>query len=58
MFFSLGCICHLAALCAAVGLKKLPLSIDNLLIDVYLNILLRDVLSSPWFSITSMKLHL
>ena len=33
--FSMGCICHLAALCAAAGLKKLPLSIDDLLIDVY-----------------------
>ena len=31
--FSLGCICHLAALCAAAALKKLPLSIDDLLID-------------------------
>ena len=33
--FSLGCICHLAALCAAAALKKLPLSIDGLLIDVF-----------------------
>ena len=33
--FSLGCVCHLAALCAAAALKKLPVSIDNLLIDVY-----------------------
>ena len=33
--FSMGCVCHLAALCAAAGLKKLPLSIDDLLIDVY-----------------------
>ncbi len=28
--FSLGCLCHLAALCAAAALKKLPVSIDNL----------------------------
>ena len=33
--FSLGCVCHLAALCAAAGLKVLPLSIDDLLIDIY-----------------------
>ena len=35
--FSLGCICHLAALCAAAGLKALPVSIDNLLIDMFYN---------------------
>ena len=28
--FSMGCVCHLSALCAAAGLKKLPLSVDNL----------------------------
>ena len=33
--FSMGCVCHLAALCAAAGLKMLPISIDDLLIDVY-----------------------
>ena len=33
--FSLGCMCHLAALCAAAALKKLPISIDGLLIDIY-----------------------
>ena len=33
--FSMGCVCHLAALCAAAGLKQLPVSIDNLLIDIY-----------------------
>ena len=33
--FSLGCLCHLAALCAVSGLKKLPVSIDNLLIDIF-----------------------
>jgi hypothetical protein len=32
MFFSMGCVCHLAALCA---LKKLPVSIDDLLIDIF-----------------------
>lgn len=25
--FSMGCVCHLAALCAAAALKKLPFSI-------------------------------
>ena len=33
--FSLGCICHLAALCATTGLKQLPVSIDTLLIDIH-----------------------
>ena len=33
--FSLGFISHLAALCAAAGLKALPASIDNLLIDIF-----------------------
>ena len=32
---SQDCICHLAALCAAAALKKLPLSIDDLLIDIF-----------------------
>ena len=32
--FSLGCMCHLAALCAVAGLKKLPVSLDDLLIDI------------------------
>ena len=33
--FSLGCLCHLANLCSAAALKTLPISIDNLLIDVF-----------------------
>ena len=33
--FSLGCLCHLAALCAVAALKKLPVSLDELLIDIY-----------------------
>ena len=33
--FSLACVCHLSALAAAAGLKTLPLSMDNLLIDIY-----------------------
>ena len=33
--FSLGCLCHLANLCSAATLKSLPVSIDNLLIDVF-----------------------
>ena len=32
---SLGSVCHLAALCAAAGLNVLPLSIDDLLIDIF-----------------------
>ena len=28
-------MCHLAALCAAAALKKLPVSIDDLLIDIF-----------------------
>ena len=28
-------MCHLAALCAASGLKALPFSVDDLLIDIY-----------------------
>ncbi len=33
--FSLGCLCHLGALCAVAALKKLPVSLDNLLIDIF-----------------------
>ena len=33
--FSFGCICHLAALCSVAGLKKLPVSVDELLIDIF-----------------------
>ena len=33
--FSLGCTYHLTALCAAAALKKLPVSIDGLLIDIF-----------------------
>ena len=33
--FSLGCLCHLANLCATSALKTLPVSVDNLLIDVF-----------------------
>ena len=33
--FSLACVCHLAALSAASGLKALPFSVDNLLIDIF-----------------------
>ena len=33
--FSLACVCHLAALSTAAGLKVLPLSIDQLLIDAF-----------------------
>lgn len=33
--FSLGCSCHLANLCSAASLESLPISIDNLLIDVF-----------------------
>ena len=30
--FRLGCVCHLAALCATAGLKQLPVSIDIFLL--------------------------
>ena len=33
--FSLGCLCHLAALCATAAIKKLPVSVDDLLIDIF-----------------------
>lgn len=33
--FSLGCLCHLGALCAAAALKMLPVSLDDLLIDIF-----------------------
>ena len=33
--FSLACVCHLIALSAASGLKALPFSVDNLLIDIF-----------------------
>ena len=33
--FALGCLCHLANLCSAAALKMLPVSVDNLLIDVF-----------------------
>ena len=32
--FSLGCLCHLAALCAVAALKKLAVSVDDLLINI------------------------
>lgn len=32
--FSLGCLCHLSALCAVAALKKLPVLVDDLLVDV------------------------
>ena len=33
--FSHGCLCHLAALCAVAALKKLPVLIEDLQIDIY-----------------------
>ena len=33
--FSLGCLYHLAALYASAAMKKLSLSVDNLLIDIF-----------------------
>ena len=35
--FTLGCLCHIAALCSVLGLKKLSLSIDDLLIVIILS---------------------
>ena len=53
--FSLGCLCHLGALCAAAGLKKLPVSLDELLIDISisLSILQRDGMSLMKFKLSS-----
>ena len=33
--FSIGSICHLANLCAKVGVKQLSVPIDDLLVDIY-----------------------
>ena len=33
--FSLGCLCHLAYLCAVSALKTFPVSVDSLIIDVF-----------------------
>ena len=33
--FSPGCTCHLAALCVTAGLKRLPVSTDTILIDIF-----------------------
>ena len=33
--FSLGCLCHLAALCATAAIKKPPVSVNDLLIDIF-----------------------
>ena len=33
---SLGCMCHLAAFCAVAALKKLPVSVDDLLVDIFI----------------------
>ena len=35
--FTRSCLCHLSALCAAAALKTLPVSIDELLIDIFYN---------------------
>ena len=32
---NLGCVCHLANLCAKAGVKALPLLVDELLVDIY-----------------------
>ena len=32
---SLGCLCHLGTLCAAAAIKKLPVSLDYLVIDIF-----------------------
>ena len=33
--FILGCLCHFGALCAAAAIKKLPVSLNDLLIDIF-----------------------
>lgn len=35
MVYSLGCVCHLANLCAKAGIELIPLPVEDLLIDVY-----------------------
>ena len=32
--FNFGCMCYLCALCAVAALKKFPISVDDLLIDI------------------------
>lgn len=33
--YNLGCICHLANLCAQAGIKTFPVPIEDLLVDIY-----------------------
>lgn len=33
--YNLGCICHLANLCAQAGIKTFPVPIEDLLVDTY-----------------------
>ena len=33
--FDLGCVCHLANLCAVAGIKALEMPVEDLLIDIY-----------------------
>ena len=33
--FDIGCICHLANLCVAAGVKALSVSVDDFFVDVY-----------------------
>ncbi|KAL3877950.1 hypothetical protein ACJMK2_035591 [Sinanodonta woodiana] len=33
--FSIGCICHLAILCAKDGIKQLTMPVDDLMVDIY-----------------------
>ena len=33
--FDIGCVCHLANLCTAAGVKALPVPVEDLLVDVF-----------------------
>ena len=33
--FTMGCICHLASLCAGAGISALSTPVDDLLVDIY-----------------------
>ena len=33
--FTIGCICHLASLCAGAGISALSTPVDDLLVDIY-----------------------
>ena len=44
--FNIGCICHLADLCAAAGVKQLSVPVDDFLFDIHFQIDRRYVMVS------------